>query len=168
MRERSKSRAELFSLSQSSSQRLLTPSLYVFWISIGSYSAATVVMPPPPLRVRTLRLNVRWAHRQKRAAGDRTLPTADRAECSLPSSVHYMLLQTLPTADRAECSLPSSVHYMSLHRLFPLQTELSAACPLVSTTCYCRLFPLQTELSAACPLVSTTCHCTDSSHCRQS
>lgn len=46
MRERSKSRAELFSLSQSSSQRLLTVSpAYCCWSSMGSMgSAAMVVM----------------------------------------------------------------------------------------------------------------------------
>lgn len=44
MRERSNNRAELFSLSHSSSQRLLTLSWYVCWMSMCSYSAATVVI----------------------------------------------------------------------------------------------------------------------------
>lgn len=50
MRERSNSRAELFSLSHSSaSQRLLTPSLlYCCWISMCSNSAATDVMLASP------------------------------------------------------------------------------------------------------------------------
>lgn len=61
MRERSKRRAELFSLSQSSaSQRLLTPSLYCCWISMCSNSAATDVILTSPrlllLRRRLLRV----------------------------------------------------------------------------------------------------------------
>ncbi len=46
MRERSKRRAELFSLSQSSSQRLFTVSLLLYCCcsSMWSYSAATVVI----------------------------------------------------------------------------------------------------------------------------
>lgn len=44
MRERSNRRAELFSLSHSSSQRLLTVSWYCCWMSMWSYSAATVVI----------------------------------------------------------------------------------------------------------------------------